>query len=185
MAWQEPEHRHTLTPIGDELEMRGKPLEPGKPSLLDDVERDAEWFRGLIPRPRTLKGRIALRLTVFGIVLGALAGAVYGIGVATEGYWGRGHDHSELIAFLIAGVCVGSTPLIIVPFGRISMGMWYWPRNPQKPERQSDDEEELDQKEEAHDMGTCGKYGIWEQNWVFWVTLGACLVVIGFAAWGR
>jgi hypothetical protein len=92
--------RSWLTPIGDELQRSGLPLEPGKASVFAVVRR-------LTRRPRNRVGSVVYGLGVFVLVVGALAALAYGIGLVVEHNSNLGHGLSLLVVFLVLG-CVAS-----------------------------------------------------------------------------
>ena len=71
MAWQEPPHRKTLTPIGDELERRNEPLEIGQPTELDKIRGEVSALERLAPVPKTRSQQVTFAVVWFAIVVGA------------------------------------------------------------------------------------------------------------------
>jgi hypothetical protein len=172
MAWEEPPHRHTVTPIGDQVEFRSHELEIGRPTVLDRLRRGLAVFTRLAPRPKSRSGQVFYGLVAFLIIFAAAIAAAFGVGLLVEHHTTLTHNRAMITAFLIGGLGLGSPPLIIIPFG-IPPRMYESPREPS---------EGSDNEEEAYDFV---KYGVWQAHWVFWIILGTCLVATGFLVWGR
>src|SRR5712691_10383489 len=80
MASKEPPHRHTLTPIGDEVDFRSHPLEVGKPSFLDRLRR----LHHPAPPPATLEDRLLDGVRRLGIAVLLTSAAAIGLGLIVQ-----------------------------------------------------------------------------------------------------
>ena len=86
-----------LTPIGDELQRRAKPLEVGEPSAWDTARR-------LTRRPTNTVGSVAYGASIFALVVGAVAAPSYGVGLLLERHSNLGRGLALLVVFLLVGV---------------------------------------------------------------------------------
>jgi hypothetical protein len=93
-------HRHTLAPIGDELEFQSHPLEIGSPSRLDFVRRKVA---ALLPRPTTRLGQVGHGLVFFLLSVTIVAACAYGIGQLVDHNSGLTHNRSLVLVFILLG----------------------------------------------------------------------------------
>jgi hypothetical protein len=114
MAYQEPPRRRSLTPIGEELQVRSAPLGVGKPSLLDRWRRR----RRLLPVATTWYGRLAIGLVRFAIVLGFAVGAT--VLIALLGGWTHGKALDKTF-IIVGGALISSLSLAVFGGG---WGRW-------------------------------------------------------------
>src|SRR4051812_1359373 len=95
---QKPPGRRALTPIGDEHEFGVETPEIGRPSPFDRLRRGLARVR-----PRNRAGRFAFDVLGLAVILVALAGFAYAIGLFFTHLFGLTHRDAELIAFVMVG----------------------------------------------------------------------------------
>ena len=174
MPWPDEDtaHDHTLTPIGDEVELRSHPLEVAQPSKMDSVRRRAAKVKRLIPKPKNRVEQVACGLVYFAIIVAGVAGLAYGLGLFVEDHSGLTHNLALLTVFLVVGAAVAAPPLVLPFFSAIPARMYRFRRS---------DEPSVDD-EDGDDLP---EYGMWQLHWAFWGALGISLLTMGFAVWGR
>ena len=96
--WDEEQpKRHALTPIGDELQRGGGPVEPGESSRFESARR-------MLRRPKNRVGSVVYGLCLFALAVGVLAGVAHGVGLLLHRHSNLSHSLSLLVAFLLLGV---------------------------------------------------------------------------------
>ena len=149
-------HRHTLAPIGDELEFQSHPLEIGSPSRLDFVRRKVA---ALLPRPTTRLGQVGHGLVFFLLSVTIVAACAYGIGQLVDHNSGLTHNRSLVLVFILLGAVIAAPALTVLPRGG---GGSAW-------------------RASYGGTGGLAKYGMWQRHPAFWTALGIAIVAIGFA----